>query len=166
MLEIKKYWGSVTHFTPLRVPVEQLALYGRVQIWQNQAKGLGLRVIPTLVVIAYIDNIYTVGKVISSSKKGSPELFIFQKFHSHHKGVFQSTATIEDQGSLTYCSWLFTRKSHPQVEPLLASYCNKCSYSMIDSWKCQICHIFMLQGSIFPRSSTLKNYTIFEEFYR
>ena len=86
MLEIKKYWGSVIHFTPLRVPVGQLALHGRVQIWQNQAKGLGLRMIPTLVVIAYIDNIYTVAKVISSSKKGSPELFIFQKFVEHFLG--------------------------------------------------------------------------------
>jgi len=27
----------------------------------------------------------------------------------------------------------FTRKIHPQVEPLLASYYNRCSYFMIDS---------------------------------
>ena len=80
MLEIKKYWGSVIHFTPLRVPVGQLALYGRVQIWQNQAKGLGLRVIPTLVVIAYIDNIYTVGKVISLLKKEVQSCSYFKKF--------------------------------------------------------------------------------------
>ena len=38
---------------------------------------------------------------------------------------FQSTATIEDQCSLTCCSWLFTGKSHPKVEPLLASCCSR-----------------------------------------
>ena len=95
MLEIKKYWGSVIHFTLLRVPVGQLALYGRVQIWQNQAKGLGLRVIPTLVVVAYIDNIYTVGKVISSSKKRRPERFIFQKFFEHFLGKCKKNTKLQ-----------------------------------------------------------------------
>ena len=95
MLEIKKYWGSVIHFTPLRVPVGQLALCGRIQIWQNQAKGLGLRVIPTLVVIAYIDNIYAVGKIISSSKKGSPELFIFQKNFEHFLGKCEKNTKLQ-----------------------------------------------------------------------
>ena len=77
-----QYFFIVIHFTPLRVPVRQLALYGRVQIWQNQANGLGLRVIPTLLVIAYIDNIYTVGKVISSS---SPVLFTLYKISQNTK---------------------------------------------------------------------------------
>ena len=74
----------------------QLALYGRVQIWQNQAQGLGLRVIPTLVVTAYIDSIYTVGKVISSSKKGSPELFIFQKYVEHFLGKCEKNTKLQN----------------------------------------------------------------------
>ena len=77
MLGLKKYWGSVIYFTPLRVPVGQLALYDWVQKWQNQVEVLGLRVIPILVVIRYIDNLYIVGKVHSFSSNRGPELFTF-----------------------------------------------------------------------------------------
>ena len=58
---------------------------------------------------------------------------VFRSFESFFQKKFQFTATMEIQGSLTCCSWLFTRRSHPQVEPLLASCCNRCSFFMIDS---------------------------------
>ncbi len=38
---------------------------------------------------------------------------------------FQCTTKTEDQGSLTCCCWLFTRRIDPQVEPLLASCCSR-----------------------------------------
>ena len=43
--------------------------------------------IPTLVVIAYIDNIYTVGKVISSFKK--------QKFFEHFLGKCEKNTKLQ-----------------------------------------------------------------------
>ena len=81
-------------------------------------------------------------------------LFILQSFNyltTSTKKFLQSTATIEDQGILTYCSWLFIRKIHPQVEPLLASCCNRCSFFMIDIFTCQIFHT--LQAAVFHIST-------------
>ena len=62
---------SVIHFTVLR---DTIGAVGTYFIWQNQkqVKVFGLRVIPTLVIIPHIDNLYTVGKVKSSSQKQSP----------------------------------------------------------------------------------------------
>ena len=45
---------------------------------------LGLRVVPALVIIPYIDNLYTIGKVNSSRKKVSPNLFEFKKKNLTH----------------------------------------------------------------------------------
>jgi len=48
---------------------------------------------------------------------------------------------------------------------VLASYCNRCSYFMIDSGKCQICHLFMLQRfHISKESPFLKDHTILKSF--
>jgi len=77
----------------------------------------------------------------------------FQSPSSQHIGSFHLTATTENQGSVTCYSWPFRRKSHPQVEPLLASYCNRVSSFMIDIFTCQICHISCIKVPYFQKKT-------------